>query len=125
MWRHVYQPDLHSCRKLHATSQKPLEVRVLNACRIVEAKSIDRTKYPMARTSNSFYLRTCRDEEFLFEASNPHERAVVVQAWKCVVARLASLAVLEEMETMALEFFTPVVTSQMLLSNIYQRSATY
>lgn len=117
MWRQVYQPQLASSRKLNESCATPYKVRVLNACRIVEAteaEPLDRDKYPMARTACSFFLRTCMGEEYLFEAASVEERDAVVHRWKLVVARLAALAVMEDMDRMALEFFTPVVTPDML-----------
>ena len=118
MWREVYQPSLATQRLLSKSTCKPMDVRVLNACRIVEAGDhLDRNKYPMPRSACSFFLKTCRDEVFLFEASCPEEQAQIVNQWKLVVARLASLAVVEDMEAMAKEFFTPAVTSQMLATN--------
>jgi hypothetical protein len=119
MWRQVYQPSLNTKRTLSNSSRKPMEVRVLNVSRIVEAPplDLDRTKYPMARTACSFFIKTCRDQVFLFEATCPQERAQVMDQWKLVVARLASLAVTEDMETMASEFFTSAVTWQMLASH--------
>lgn len=115
MWRQVYQPTLATFRTLNESCRKPMDVRVLNACRIIEAgDKLDRSKYPMARSACSFFLKTCRDETFLFEASSPEEKELIMRQWKLVVARLASLAVVEDMESMAKEFFTPAVNSQML-----------
>ena len=118
MWRQVYQPSLTTKRTLSKSFRKPMEVRVLNVSRVVEAPlDLDRTKYPMARCANSFILKTCLDQVFLFEATSSQERAQIIDQWKLVVARLASLAVTEEMETMAEEFFTSAVTWQMLTSH--------
>lgn len=118
MWRQVYQPTLATNRRLSQSFLKPMDVRVLNACRIVEAgERLDRSKYPMARSACSLFLKTCRDEVFLFEASSVEEKQEIVRQWKLVVARLASLAVIEDMESMAKEFFTPAVNAQMLITN--------
>lgn len=118
MWRQVYQPSLTTKRTLSKSSRKPMDVRVLNVCRIVEAPlNLDRTKYPMARTACSFFIKTCRDQVFLFEASSPQEQIQIMDQWKLVVARLASLAVTEDMEAMAKEFFTSAVTLQTLTSH--------
>jgi hypothetical protein len=108
MWRQAFQPS--SCntkRTLSKSATKPMEVRVLNVCHIVEAPSnLDRNKYPMARTACSFFIKTCRDQCFLFEASSPREKDQILHSWKFVVARLASLAITEDMKAMAKEFFT-------------------
>lgn len=118
MWREVYQPSLSKKRLLSESSRKPIDVRVLNTCRIVEANSdLDRSKYPMARSACSLFLKTCRDEVFLFEASSPEEREQIIRHWKLVVARLASLAVIEDMESMVQEFFTPTVNAAHMMTN--------
>jgi hypothetical protein len=119
MWRQVYQPSLTSKRTLSESATKPMQLRVLNVCHIFEvpSKNLDRNKYPMARTACSFFIKTCRDQCFLFEASSPQEKDQMVRSWKLVVARLASLAITEDMEAMANEFFTPAVTWQMLTTH--------
>lgn len=117
MWRQVHQPS--GSRILNESSCKPTYLRVLNVCRIVEATSgIDRTKYPMARVACSLFLKTCKNEVYLFEAPSPRERDAILYEWKLVVARLASLAVLEDMEAMAKEFFTPIASRPMLMTDM-------
>jgi hypothetical protein len=116
MWREAYQGDLTGKRKLNSSSQKPFSVRLLNLCRILEAPAnLDRSIYPLARISCSFLVRTSSDEEFLFEAVSPQQRDEVLCRWKICVARFATLAVLEDMEAITQEFFSPMVTSQMLV----------
>jgi hypothetical protein len=115
MWREAYQGDLDK-RKLNVSSQKPFSVRLLNLCRVLEAPAnLDRSIYPLARISCSFLVRTSQDQEFLFEAASPQERDEVVSRWKICVARFATLAVLEDMVAITQEFFTPMITSQMLV----------
>lgn len=117
MWRQVYQPS--GSRILNESTCKPTELRVLNVCRIVESTSdIDRTKYPMARAACSLFLKTYKNEVYLFEAPSPQERGAILYAWKLIVARLASLAVLEDMEAMAKEFFTPMVSTPMFTTDM-------
>jgi hypothetical protein len=116
MWREAYQGDLTGKRKLNSSSQKPFSVRLLNLCRILEAPAnLDRSIYPLARIPCSFLVRTSSDEEFLFEAASPQQRDEVLCRWKICVARFATLAVLEDMEAITHEFFSPMVTSQMLV----------
>jgi hypothetical protein len=116
MWREAYQGDLTDKRKLNSSSQKPFSVRLLNLCRILEAPAnLDRSIYPLARISCSFLVRTSSDEEFLFEAASPQQRDEVLCRWKICVARFATLAVLEDMDAITREFFSPMVTSQMLV----------
>jgi len=109
MWRDAYHPDLVSSRKLNLSSTDgPYQVCLLNICRVIATSgSIDRTKYPFAKQSSSFLIRSCDDEEFLFEAINEKERDRIVYLFKVVVARLASQAVVGNGEGMLGEFFVP------------------
>merc|ERR1712032_93069 len=106
MWRDAYHPDLVSKRKLNVSStSRPYQVCLLSICRIIETTQIDRNKYPFAKTNCSFIIKTCDNEEFLFEAENENERNRTVNLWKLVVARLASQAVIGNGEEMLGEFF--------------------
>jgi hypothetical protein len=119
MWRDAYQPELAK-HKLNASTQTPWSMRLLNTCRISECpgnNSIDRNKYPFARASHCMILRTCKDQEFLLEASSSQERHQVCERWKLAVARFASLAVMEDIDAIAREFFHPTLNSQMLTIN--------
>lgn len=109
MWREAYHPDLASHRKLNASStQRPHQVCLLGICRILEATStLDRKKYPFAKKSCSFIIRTCDDNEYVFEARSEESREQILDQWKMVVARLASQAVVGDGEGMVGEFFVP------------------
>jgi len=120
MWRDAYQPLLLSQHKLNNSTQKPWSMRLLNACRVtpfisntsdIYPRPINRTKYPIARHSSSFLLKSCGGEEFLFEVKNPDEAIAIAQRWKLVVARFASLAVTEDVGGIAKEFFHPTSES--------------
>jgi len=109
MWREAYHPDLASRRKLNSSStQGPHQVCLLSICRILEvADTVDRKKYPFAKKSCSFLIRTCDDTEYMFEASSEEIRERILHQWKLVVARLASQAVVGDGEGMVGEFFVP------------------
>ena len=109
MWRDAFHPELISQRKLNESSTKrPYQLCLLTICRILEAtENIDRKKYPFAKISCSFFVRTCEDEEYLFEAINEEERDNIVYTWKLLVARLASQAVVGDGDGMVGEFFVP------------------
>lgn len=112
MWRDAYHPDLASQRKLNfSTTQGPHQICLLSICRVIEAKTIDRKKYPYAKKSCSFMIRTSDDEEYVFEALNQKQRDHIVHTWKLVVARLASQAVVGDGEGMVGEFFVSSVFS--------------
>mmetsp|Transcript_57477 Transcript_57477/g.140284 ORF Transcript_57477/g.140284 Transcript_57477/m.140284 type:complete len:741 (+) Transcript_57477:273-2495(+) len=117
MWRDAYQPNLTQRRQLNASTQKPWTMRLLNACRIAPCSSfseIDRSKYPLARPSCCFFLKSCSGQEFLFEAQSTDEMKMITQRWKMAVARFASLAVTEDVSGIANEFFHPTLDSQVL-----------
>jgi hypothetical protein len=89
-------------------------MRLLNACRITPCSAIDRTKYPFARQHCSLILKGCQGEEFLLEAKGREEMKIITERWKLAVARFASLAVTEDVNGIASEFFNPTIDSQML-----------
>ena len=109
MWRDAYHPELSSHRKLNeSTTNGPQQICLLSICRILEVKDqIDRKMYPFAKKSCSFLIRTCDDDEFMFEAQTEKERDELVYHWKLVVARLASQAVVGDGDKMVGEFFVP------------------
>ena len=109
MWRDAYHPELSSHRKLNDSITKgPNQICLLSICRILEVTDhVDRTKYPFAKKTCSFLIRTCDEEEFLFETQSEKERSELVYLWKLVVARLASQAVVGDGDKMVGEFFVP------------------
>ena len=115
MWRETFQPDLKTKRKLNESSQKPHSIRLLNLCRVLNESGLDRSRFPLVRPSHAFIVKTSDSQEFLFEAKNQTERDDLVRRWKLTTARFATLAVLEDIETICKEFFSPTVTSRMLV----------
>jgi hypothetical protein len=116
MWRDAYQPHLAQ-HKLNASTQKPWSMRLLNACRIIHCAdlgTLDRKKYPLARLNSSLLLKCCKGQEFLLEANGPEEARTITERWKLAVARFASLAVTEDVNAIAKEFFHPTLDSQLL-----------
>jgi len=99
MWRKAYQPA--GQRKL--TNAMPYSVRLLNLCRIV--REYDRSKYPMARPSCTFVIKTADVGDYCFEAATPQDCADVVRRLKLIVARFATLAIVEDMDAIVDEFF--------------------
>eukprot|EP00542_Grammatophora_oceanica_P000624 CAMPEP_0194065812 /NCGR_PEP_ID=MMETSP0009_2-20130614/85678_1 /TAXON_ID=210454 /ORGANISM="Grammatophora oceanica, Strain CCMP 410" /LENGTH=631 /DNA_ID=CAMNT_0038718703 /DNA_START=1595 /DNA_END=3486 /DNA_ORIENTATION=- len=107
--------------------ETPHSLRMLNACRILAVRDDDETTIDtsatatatatpatappspprpwMARSSHCFILRTVDHESYLMEAESEQQRNEICLRWKAVVARLATLAVLEDMVTLADEFF--------------------
>lgn len=116
MWRDAYQPLLAHRKTLNASTQKPWSMRLLNACRITpcDGAALDRTKYPLARRGCSFLLKSCDGQEFLFEARSHDDVCTITERWKTAVARFASLAVTEDVEKIAKEYFHPTLDSQVL-----------
>jgi len=110
MWREVYQADLPR-HKINLSTRKPYSLRLLSLCRILEAPAqLDRSVYPFARSSCCLLILTgsyTKENEFLFEAPSPSIRNDIIKRWKLCVARFASLAVTEDMDTICEEFFHP------------------
>ncbi|KAL7558197.1 hypothetical protein ACA910_009420 [Epithemia clementina (nom. ined.)] len=114
MWRETFHPELETKRKLNKSSQKPHYIRLLNLCRVL-TQDIDRKRYPLVRSSCCVLIRTSDGQEHLFETKTRSERNELVRRWKLTTARFATLAVLEDLETICKEFFSPMVTSRMLV----------
>ena len=109
MWRPAFQPMQQ--RKLDVTANS---IRLLNLCRIRTADSLSaerKATFPLARWSCCILLKSEQDE-YVFEAHSPAERDDVVRRWKLAVARFATLAVMEDMESICHEFFTPTTLQE-------------
>jgi hypothetical protein len=134
MWRQAYQPDVEESRRLRhrhnkqqqrqhksgaaAVSPSPLlptphSLKLLNVARIlpgvVVAADGDPGHRPLAaaRDSCSLTVHTVSGESIVVEAASRAERNALLKRWKVVVARFVTLAILEQFEVMADEFFTP------------------
>ena len=117
MWRDAYQPMLADKHRLNKSTQNPWTMRLLNTCRIAECHgNLDRNVYPLARSQNCFYLKTNHGgHEFLFETASMDDVETVCERLKMTVARFASLAVMEDVDSIEAEFFHPTTSSQMLI----------
>jgi hypothetical protein len=111
MWRDAYQSHR---KRLNATCQKPWSIRLLNTCRIAPVTRHDKTIYPLARSAQSLVIKTCHGQEFLLEAQSPVQMQTICERWKIAVARFASLAVTEDIDAIAQEFFHPTLSAQTL-----------
>ena len=98
MWR--------ECLTATSAMMLPFQMRLLNVSRFWPVDRMDRKKYPFARTSQSFVIRMISGDEFLFEAESEIERDIIMQRCKLVVARLATLAIIEDFDAMQIEFFS-------------------
>lgn len=87
--------------------QSPTSVRLLNIFRIIPAERIDRSLFPLARPLCCFKVHTADDGIFLFQAESKEEMHTIMTCWKQCVARFAALAVVEDMDTIAEEYFLP------------------
>ena len=115
MWRETFHPELETKRKLNKSSQKPHYIRLLNLCRVLTPDSLDKSRYPLVRPACGILIRTSDGQEHVFETKTREEREDLVRRWKLTTARFATLAVLEDLETICREFFSPMVTSRMLV----------
>lgn len=98
---------------------QPTCVRLLQVCRLL---TIDEPikEHPLARPMCTLLLKTSDKEEMYFEARNEAERDDTVRRWKATVARFASLAVLEDLDSIVNEFVHSQ-TNQMLVPKSYEK----
>mmetsp|Transcript_12993 Transcript_12993/g.28093 ORF Transcript_12993/g.28093 Transcript_12993/m.28093 type:complete len:860 (+) Transcript_12993:317-2896(+) len=113
-WRNCYQPlDLgggtRSSKAVASMAKTSNSIDMLSVSRIIECdrlrNGMDRSKYPFAKSSCSFIIKTNDKGDFLFQASNMEERDDIVCKWKLVIARLASLAITNDGNALFREFF--------------------
>jgi hypothetical protein len=117
MWRDAYQSHymLQQRKRLNPSCQKPWSMRLLNTCRIAPiGRNLDKSKYPLARRANCLIVKTCQGQEFLLEANSASQMELICERWKITVARFASLAVTEDIDAIAQEFFHPTLSAQTL-----------
>jgi hypothetical protein len=60
-------------------------------------------------------IRTSDGQEHLFETKTSRECDEMVRQWKLTTVQLATLAVMEDLETISQEFFSPLVANCMLV----------
>jgi len=104
MWRPRSERELHR-RRLGVSATKPEAVDLLDICRILVPKRIDREIHPFAKPDKSFEIETTEDS-FLFQAETVAQRDRLVHGLKLVVARLASRLIVGDRHVYR-EFFTP------------------
>jgi len=95
-----------------SSSNTPECIPLMHVCRVIPADGcLDRIQHPLARPSTSYLVRTTTanrhssTRDYLFQAASVAERNDLVHRWKVTVARFATLAVLEDAETLLKEFF--------------------
>jgi hypothetical protein len=81
----------------HLKNQTLEKLDLLDICRICITKKIDRGQHPFAVTLKSFFIET-QSELFVFQAQSSEERDRIVYGIKLVVARLASLLMLRDIQ---------------------------
>jgi hypothetical protein len=116
MWRDAYQSHylLQQRKRLNPTCQKPWSMRLLNTCRVAPAAGMDKNMYPLARKANCLLVKTCQGQEFVLEANSASQMELICERWKITVARFASLAVTEDIDAIAQEFFHPTLSAHTL-----------
>jgi hypothetical protein len=88
-----------------ASGTPEFSIRLLQVCRIQESHRACAGAPSMCRSSASFVVRTIQKDAFWFQAAKSAERDALVQEWKTAIARLATLAVLEDTKPLLKEFF--------------------
>mmetsp|Transcript_37042 Transcript_37042/g.75561 ORF Transcript_37042/g.75561 Transcript_37042/m.75561 type:complete len:112 (-) Transcript_37042:12-347(-) len=89
--------------------QQPMQIALLDICRILETNRIDRSNHPFAKKKKSFVVESC-DDIFLFEAGSEKERNEIVHGLKLCVARLASCLIVGDGQVYD-QFFTDGIMS--------------
>mmetsp|Transcript_14476 Transcript_14476/g.20413 ORF Transcript_14476/g.20413 Transcript_14476/m.20413 type:complete len:940 (-) Transcript_14476:320-3139(-) len=114
MWRPIFTDS--TCTQANIAEVPPESIRLMAICRILECEpehlELENGRDTMISCSKCFILKNTKGTEYIFEASSVEERNEICQLWKYAVARLASLAMVGEEETMAYEFFTADATLQ-------------
>ena len=91
------------------SSSTPMSLRLLQICRVrpvtTGPPSTGKDVPTMCRMSTSLFVRTIYHDTFYFQASSIPERDSIVHQWKVTIARLATLAVLEDTPSLVHEFF--------------------
>lgn len=116
MWRETYQPEL-THRKLGRSCRTPNSIDLLSILRVLKPETLDRDKYPFAKTNSSFSILSNSNDRHLFEAASPKDRDWFVHGLKLVVARLASMIIVGD-DHIFFEFFSPWAHSALLDTEI-------
>jgi len=80
-------------------------VDLLDISRVIPLGRVDRTEYPFAKSSCSFFIQAF-EKELIFEAESTAERDNFIEGLKVLVARLGSKIIVGEKDVLG-EFFTP------------------
>ena len=97
----MLEPALVLRHGIHVT-----QIRFLNICRILPATPDEQIRAAiLARPSCTLRLMTSLGEEFFLEAASLSQRNEIIDTWKLCIARFATLAVLEDVESIQREFF--------------------
>ena len=68
-------------------------IELLDITRIMNIHNVNRKHYPLAKTGNSFLVKTIDNEELCFEAKSSSERDRLVYSLKVAVSRFGALVV--------------------------------
>jgi len=104
MWKPARESE-QDMSKMGFSDSQLKSICLLDVVRIVEAERIGSCAQALAKSNHCFYIHSTEDT-FLFEASSEMERNRIVQNLKIVVARLASLVIVEDRQIFQ-EFFNP------------------
>lgn len=80
-------------------------IDLLDISRVIPLGRVDRTEYPFAKSSCSFFIQAF-EKELIFEAESTAERDNFIEGLKVLVARLGSKIIVGEKDVLE-EFFTP------------------
>jgi hypothetical protein len=80
-------------------------VDLLDISRVIPLGRVDRTEFPFAKSSCSFFIQVF-EKELIFEAETTAERDNFIEGLKVLIARLGSKIIVGEKDVLE-EFFTP------------------
>jgi len=87
--RFVWKPIHQESKNVVDRRSEMMHVDLLEIQRVLEVKQLDRERYPFAKLSNSFLIKS-ENGTVLLEAGSPAERDKLVRLLKLAVARLGS-----------------------------------
>jgi len=91
----VLEPKLTWSVK-NGSIEKPSSIPLMDIYRIFPVTTIDRNKYPFAKTKNSFFVKSASYGDILFEAQDEKKKNTLMRNLKLVIARLASQAFMND-----------------------------
>ena len=105
MWAPAYEPALDQ-KRLGTAATSPHSIDLLSIVSISPPETIDRTKYPFAKSKLCFAIASQAENTQIFEASSEQQLVEFVNCLKLAVARLVSKIIVGDVNVIE-EFYSP------------------